>query len=392
MRTASLFAIVGVLASTALMPASAETLLLRNARVYTVSHGVLDKADVLIQDGRIAAVSPNVSVPTGTRILDLAGKVIMPGIVDANARFGMAAANEQSAEVTLGVRAAQLADPRSPEFRRALQGGVTTACLNPGPANVIGGVSATVRTAGPNLKAMTMRDAVALRAALGADTYAGNSGFRGGGGDALASIYLRRPNSRMAAVWELRKVLSEADRSPVLRQVIAGTLPLRVHARTENDIRAFFNVMDEFQLRRVILDDAVEAYKVADQLAARKVPVVLGPFGDPQTVSPEGANAALNAAGLLAAKGVPIAFGSNGGDPADLRIWACLAARNGLAEDAALRAITLGAAEIAGVAKRVGSIEPGKEANLLVLSGDPLQLTSRIETVILRGQVVHHAL
>jgi imidazolonepropionase-like amidohydrolase len=389
MRTGLTLALLTLLAST---PALAETILLQNARIYTVSGGVIEKGDILIQEGRIAAVSPSISVPTGTRTMDLQGKVVMPGIVDANARFGMTAANEQSGEVTLGVRAAQLVDPRSPDFKRALQGGVTTACLMPGPSNVLGGVSTVVHMNGPTLKSMVLRDAVAVRAALGADTYAGNGGFRGGGGEGLASIYLRRPNSRMAAVWELRRALSEADRNPLLKQVVAGSLPLRVHARTENDIRALFNVMDEFKLRRVILDDAVEAYKVADLIAARKIPVVLGPFGDPQSFSPEGTDALFNTAGLLAAKGVPVAFGSNGDDPSDLRAWACLAVRNGLDADAALRAITLGAAEIAGVAHRVGSIAPGKEADLLILSGDPLQVTSRIETVIIRGQVVHHAL
>ncbi len=380
--------LLALMAVTIPAASTSDTWVLRNARIYTVRTGIIERGDILIRGGRIISVGSVVSMGSNVKELDLTGKSVMPGIVDANARFGMSRENEEASEATPGTRAATLADQNSPEMKRALQAGVTTACLTPGSANVIGGICGVVKTGG-RIRA-AMRGSEAVRASLGQDVFASNNSFRGLGGEGLANITNRRPNSRMATVWELRKALFEAERHPALADVLAGRAPLRIHARTENDIRVVFTLMDEFKLKRVILDDAVEAYKVADQIAARRIPVVLGPFADPQGSTPEGTDALLNTAGLLASKGIRVAFGSNGGDPGQLRAWAALAVRNGLSPELALRAITLSASEVAGVADSVGSIEPGKDADLLILSGDPLQITSRVEKVIIRGQVVHH--
>lgn len=282
-----------------------------------------------------------------------------------------------------------------------MQSGATSACITPGTANVVGGLCVVVKTSGGNLKDIILKDAVAVRAALGADAYAGNSGFRTfGGGDALANIYARRPNSRMATVWELRKALFQAQQMvngqwsktlnpQPLTLVLKGDLPLRIHARIENDIRAALTIAEEFKLPRVVLDEASEAYKVADEIAARKVPVVLGPFGDPQYSSPEGAELCLNTAGILADKGVKIAFGSNGGDATQLLTWAAFAVRNGLKPEIALRALTLNAAEIVGIADRVGSLEEGKDADILILDGDPLDYRTFVEKTFVDGKLLY---
>jgi imidazolonepropionase-like amidohydrolase len=193
----------------------------------------------------------------------------------------------------------------------------------------------------------------------------------------------------MGAVWELRHALFYAGRYPSLARVVKGELPLRVHARVENDIRVAMTIIDEFKLRNVILDDCIEAYKVADLIAAHRLPVVLGPYTDPQAELSEGSEGCLNTAGILAEKGVKVAFGSNGGDASRLLAWAGMAVRAGLNPEAALRAVTLSAAEIAGVGDKVGSIQAGKEADLIILSGDPLDITSKIETVIVNGQVAY---
>jgi imidazolonepropionase-like amidohydrolase len=405
--------VIGILSLVIGHSAFADTLAIRNARIYTVSGGVIDGGTVLIENGKIKAVGQNVAVPSGATVMDATGRVVMPGLVDANARFGVRGmSNEQASEITPHVRAAQFINPRSPDFKRVVQSGVTSACLTPGTANVVGGLCAVVKTSGGNLKDITLKDAVAVRASLGVDAYSGNSGFRTfGGGDALANIYARRPNSRMATVWELRKVLFDSRLSVLgsgfsgpqnpkpktqnlksaLADVLTGELPLRIHARIENDIRVALTIAEEFKLPRVILDEASESYKVADEIAARKIPVVLGPFGDPQTFSPEGAELCLNTAGILADKGVKIAFGSNGGDATQLLTWAAFAVRNGLKSDIALRAVTLTAAEIIGVADRVGSLEVGKDADLLILNGEPLDVTTRVEKVIVNGKVVHDA-
>ncbi len=385
--------LLGALCVLAVSPSGAQErpLAIRNARIYPVSGPVIEAGTILIREGKIAAVGKDVAVPAGARVIEAAGRVVMPGIVDANASFGIrGSANEQAAEVTPDVRAVRGFNPRAPVVRRALQAGVTSACLNPGSANVVGGLAGVVKTAGRSLEEVLVEDAVAIRAALGSDVSQGNGGFRTfGGGDGLTSIYSRRPNSRMAALWELRQALYKAGPYSALARAIRGQLPLRVHARIENDLRAALNVAEEFRLPRLMFDDAVEAYRIAELLAERKAAVVLGPFVDPQTFVPEVADACLNPAGLLAEKGVPVAFGSNGGDPTELRSWAVFAARNGLKPELALRAITLTAAELSGVADRVGSLDAGKDGDLLLLTGDPLSLTTQVDTVIVNGRIVH---
>jgi imidazolonepropionase-like amidohydrolase len=366
----------------------AQSVCITNARIYTVSGSVIERGTIVVESGRIKAVGKDFAIPSDARVIDARGKCVMPGIVDANARFGISGDdNEQGSESTPDVRASNLYDPFSAETKRALQGGVTSACLTPGTSNSIGGLCSVVKTYGGT----TVRDAIAERAALGNDVSARNTGFRGASGESLASIYTRRPNSRMGAVWELRYSLFEARRSPSMSRVVKGSLPLRIHARAENDIRVALTIADEFKLRRVILDDCVEAYKIPELIASHKMPVVLGPFYDAQGDLPEATEGCLNTAGILSNAGVKVALGSNGGDPAGLLTWAALAARGGMSAEAALRLLSLNAAEIVGVGDRIGSIQAGKDADLLILSGEPLDITSRVETVIVNGSVVHES-
>jgi imidazolonepropionase-like amidohydrolase len=371
--------------------ARAQPLATRNARIYPVSGPVIENGTVLVESGRIRAVGADITVPAGAQVIDARGHVVMPGIVDANARFGLRGpANEQVSEVTPEARVLDLIDPHSPDLKRALQFGVTTACVTPGTANTIGGLCAVLKTAGETRQGMTLAGAAAVRAALGEDVPAGNSGFRTFGvSESLTSIYARRPNSRMAALWELRHALFQASRAPRLAAVLKGELPLRVHARIENDIRAALTLAEEFHVPRLILDECTEGYRVADLIASRRVPVVLGPFVDPHGPAREDEEACLNNAGILAARGVPVAFGSGGADPGELRSWAAFAVRYGLQPDAALRAITLQAASVAGVSARVGSLEPGKDADLLLLDGDPLDYRTFVEKTFVNGRLVY---
>ena len=387
--------------------AVAQRMAIRNVRIVPVRGDVVANGIILIDGGKIRAVGVNVAIPAGFAVLDGGGATAMPGIVDANAHFGLRdTTNEQASEVTPQFNIlAQLA-PRSGDFQHALSYGVTTALLGPGSANVVGGECAVVKTAGQSLRRMLLRENAGLAAALGQDTYRGNGGFFRANPDGLANIYLRRPNSRMGAVWELRNALDHGSTSRssdrahtgslrppdlALAAVLQGRAPLRISARIENDIRAALSTTEEFHVPRVTLEEGCEAAKVADLLSSRHVSVVLGPLYDPQSEAPEEAGQLLNTPGILADKGILVAFGSNGDDPAPLLQWAALAVKYGMKPDAALRAITLDAAEICGVADRVGSLEAGKDADLLLLSGDPLELTTHIDKVLVNGLVVYRA-
>lgn len=371
--------------------AQAQRFAIRNARIVPVQGAVIENGTILIENGKIKALGKSIPIPAGTTIIDGTGKVVMPGLVDANAHYGTRdTANEQTTEVTPQIHVLQMVNPCSGDFKRALQSGVTTLCLTPGSLNVVGGLCGAVKTTGGDLDRMLVRDSVAERAALGSDTFAGNGGFLNASGD-LSTLYLRRPNSRMGAVWEMRHALDQPKKYPALAAVRSGALVFRVQARVENDIRAALTIAQEFKIPRLVIDDCVEGFRIADLLAERHVSVVLGPFSDPQGFGPERAETSLSTAALLSSKGIPVAFGSNDGDPTQLLAWAAMAVRNGMTPDAALKAVTLNAAEISGVADRVGSLAPGKDADLLLLSGDPLELTTHIERVFVNGQVVYRA-
>ncbi len=370
-----------------------KVLVIKNAHILTVSGPEIASGSILIVNGKIKSVGASISIPAGASVttIDADGKVVMPGIVDANSQIGLReTANEQNSEITPQFHAVQQVNPRSPEIRRALQSGVTSACITPGSNNVVGGLCGVIKLSGGSLESMLIRDGVAERAALGQDTFSGNGEFRSPGAN-LANMYLRRPGTRMGAVFALRHALDSADKYSSLIEVRSGSLPLRVHARVANDIRAAVTIADEFKLQHLVIDDCIEGYRDLDILTSHHIPVVLGPFSDPQSFAPERSAALLNNAGLLSAAGVPVAFGTNGGDETQLRMDAILALRNGMQADLALKAITLTAAQIAGVSDRVGSISAGKDADLLILDGDPLQMTSRIEKVLINGQVVYVA-
>jgi len=388
----TLLAASGAIAQKAVKPPIKSVIAIRNARILPVSSPEIPVGTVLIVNGKIRAVGASVTIPAGATIIEGVGKVVIPGLVDAGARFGLGeTANEQASEVTPSIHVLEQVNRHSPELRRALQSGVTTACFTPGPENIVGGLCGAAKTYVSNGEFLPLRDNTAILAALGEDTFNGNGSFLRANAGNLSSIYLRRPNSRMGAVFELRHALDSLKLYPELKLVRMGALPLRIHATAANDIRAAVTIADEFKVPHIVIDDCIEGYRDLDILAARHIPVVLGPLFDPQLVSPERAATVLNNAGLLSDAGVPVAFGSHGGDETQLREYAIYAVRAGMKPDLALRALTLTAAEIGGVADRVGSLQDGKDADLLILSGDPLDLTSHIERVIVNGQVVYRA-
>jgi imidazolonepropionase-like amidohydrolase len=178
----------------------------------------------------------------------------------------------------------------------------------------------------------------------------------------------------------------------ILTEALKDEIPIHVNARRAIVIRAALKVADEYGLK-LIIQECTEGYKVAGQLAERKIPVVLGPFyyypGNMGQYR-EGRKVNWNNAGILAKAGVKVALGSGGQSGAiDILTAATFAVRHGMDRDEALKAITITPAEILGVADRVGSLEKGKDADIVVLSGDPLSVTTCVEKVILNGKTVY---
>jgi imidazolonepropionase-like amidohydrolase len=380
---------------------------IRAGRVLTISGEPLEKGTVLVENGRITAVGAEVAIPDGAAVVDGGGGVLMPGLIDANAPVGVSGdPNEEYREVTPYLHVAEAIWPQAPEFQHARSMGVTTVGVWPGWANVIGGLGAVLKTRGDTVAEMLVRDGVGVAVALGSTSAWGNIPIRAG---RPVNFFWRRPTTRMGVVWEVRKAFFDTRRyldnpdgptldaeerrgCAVLAQGLRGELPLLVAARRESDIRTAFRIADEFEIPRLVLVECTEGYRLAGEIAARHVPVIVGPLYYYPTTSIqgyEGREVCLNNAGILADAGVSVALTTgSAAEVGALLTHAAFAVRHGLAPEKALRAITLTPAEILGVADRVGSLEVGKDADLILLSGDPLAATTRVEKVWIGGQLV----
>ena len=373
-----------------LLGLQAEPVLLRGGRVVGPDGKDREKADVLIRDGRIDAVGPSLEAPENARVVDASGRTVMAGLVDASGGLGFEAApNEEAREVTPAVRALDMLDLRAPARRYALAAGVTTAYVGPGARNVVGGLGAVVRTGGRRREEILLKEDAALKAVLGPSPASGNYPPRSG----PATFYARRPTTRMGVTWELRKALEDARRGregpadadhEILRLVLAGRLPLRVAASRATDIETALAVAEEFSVA-VQIEEGQEAWKLAARLAARKVPVLLRPSfrEDPR----EGLDVRLDAFRVLREAGVETALLPPDGEPAELRAAAALQVRHGASRPDVLRAVTAVPAALLGVAERTGTIEPGRSADLVVFSGDPLDPRSRVDVVLVAGRI-----
>jgi imidazolonepropionase-like amidohydrolase len=425
-QIAAVFASLGVAIATGPVEAPAQTVAIRGGTILPISGPPIENGTLLIRDGRIEAVGADVSVPAGAQIIDATGRTVMPGLVDAMSYYGISGSdlNETTAPSTPHLRALEAyypfgsfgdgEPPRAPRSEDLLMGGVTTHYIAPADATVIGGQGAVVKAAAPSYEGLVLRDPAAIDMTLGqrpASTFAEDN---------------RSPGTRMAVIAHLREQLvraqeyqaridawnarpaSERASSPApgrdlgleaLALLLRGEIPARIQANRTTEIREALQMADEFGFE-LILDSGISADDVSDQLREAGVPVVLGPISHPwvsgeeipdrdEYVAPDERRATR-----LQEAGVPFAiasfsrsFGSLG--PAGSGKWllldAALAAGYGLTEEQVLRAITLSAAEILGVEDRIGSLEPGKDADVVILDGPPLSVTTWVERVFVDG-------
>ena len=328
---------------------------------------------------------------------------VTAGLVDASVHIDEGFRSvEQSKEVTPSIRAADSLDPFSIDWDRELRRGVTTALVCPPDMDVIGGLGVVVKTGGKESPAdRTVRADAVLRGAMGSQPSLNNHPAFGRPTD----FYSRRPTTRMGVEWEWRKAFYDAAASTrdaargfagsdVLLRALGGELPIAIQAWTTQDIRTSVFLKEELERElgghpRMILDAAAEAWKEPQLLVRSGVAVVLPPF-PPSGRTGEGSFMAWDVAKLLHDQGVPIALSSHGRPELEdrLAMQAAYAMRGGLAFEDALAAVTIAPARMLGVEKRVGTVEVGKDADLLLWNGPPLEPSSRIVGVLLDGALV----
>ena len=359
--------------------------------VLPMTGGPIEHGVVIIRNGVIDEIGTNLDVPEGATVIDLGEGTVLPGLVDARATYGMSGGwNEQSNEVTDDLRVTDALDTHDPAFQRAVRTGVTAAYVPPGGANVVGGVGAVVKTAGEN---RLLAEAVAVQVTLGREPCRGNRTPRSG---RPINFYYRRPTNRMGVTSIIRRALFEAGKDKANPEVqglsagLRGDRPLRLTARHFSDVKSALKLSGDFGFPLVI-DDAGEAYTLAEEIAAAGVPVVLRVNTNTHGTGRghlEGGEVALDAARQLHEAGVKLAL-ATWSDPghAGPMDAASLAHRFGLPREAALAAVTSEAAAILGVEDRIGTLERGKDADLVAFDGDPLQPTSRVVLVVVNGEV-----
>jgi imidazolonepropionase-like amidohydrolase len=379
-------------------------------RIVPITGPDIEQGTVLIEEGRIAAVGESVQIPDGAELIDAAGSWILPGFIDAHAHVGVSEeaegwagqdTNEMTEPVTAQVRAIDAINPADLGFRDAISGGVLAVNVNPGSGNPIGGQTVALKCWGRTVDQMALRQPSGMKSALGENpkrvygdqkktpsTRLGTAAVIRGALVAAAN-YLERIDA------EARK--SEADRKPVERDlklealglVLKKQIPWRQHCHRADDIATAIRIADEFGYDLVI-DHGTEAHLLADLIAARGTPVIIGPLFTSRS-KVELRNRSLANPGRLAKAGVTIAITTDHPVvPINFLVHqASLAVKDGLDRENALRALTINPARIAGIDDRLGSIEPGKDADLVIWSGDPLDVLSRAVRVFVDGAEIY---
>lgn len=389
--------------------ASAQSIAITGATVYPVSGPKLENATVLIRDGKITAVGTNVTIPADAKRIDARGKVVTPGLIhpatqaglgvgraadwndadeDYTAIAGTSDANRQG-DIKPSFNVLEGIDPQAVAIPVTRTGGVTTVLSLPG-SGMVAGQGVVIDLSGETITEMLVKSPAVMRIDLGNGARAAGGGSKASGLQRLRDLFRdAEVLARRRSAYEqndLRPLAAPAEELEALLPVLRGQLPVYVEADKESDIRSALRLADEFKLK-LILSGGREAWRVASVLAERKIPVVV----DPKENIPNfnGLRARFDNAALLEAAGVPVLIGGSepGGDGA-LRYSAGFAVRNGLSWDAALAGVTLATAKALGIADRYGSLEPGKVANVVIWSGDPFELSTRAEGVLIRGKEI----
>lgn len=382
-----------VAAATLVHPQGTASVVLRGATIHTATGQTIRNGTIVVQDGKIAAIGSGVAIPPGAQIVDVTGKEIIPGIIDNHSHIGFPIqdANESPQSFVPQIRAFDMLDPNDPRFKQALSGGVTTIVTGTGSGEVSSGEAVVLKTFGPTLDTRILRAQGGIKFAMGRKGPNRPPSTSPAVTAALRQHFIRtREYVDARSRWEQggrqgapppRDLMLEAFARVLSREVDA-----RVHVHTAHDIMAILRLKDEFGFDLTI-HHATEAYKLVDEIQRRGVNVVGMPLGlrlgAPDDVIREGV--------ALTRGGVRFAFHTD--DPVIGGKWqrlnGSIGIRYGMTEEEALRALTINGAEIARVGQRVGSLQQGKDADLVILNGPWYELTTRVDLVYVDGVLAY---
>lgn len=379
----------------------------------------IENGTILIEHGKIAAIGANVSIPAAADVLDASGRYVIPGMIDAHCHTGVFAdgvgwnhsdGNEMTDPVMPHLRAIDAIHPEDKAFEDLREAGVTCIGTGPGSGNLVGGMTAVVKTRGRTVDEMLVRFPSGMKMALGENpkrvygeqkrtpsTRMGNAG--------MLREYLTKAQAYLEKSAKYEKKLAdfqagvedvkEPDPFEIdlklesLGKILNREIPAHIHAHRADDIMTAIRLAKEFDLD-LILIHATEGYKIADVLADEGVPCIPGPILISRSKYELRELSTRNAT-LLSRAGVKVAIQTDQMSAVrHIRLDAAVAINEGMSDDEALRAITLTPAELLGVSDRVGSLEVGKDADLVILSAHPFDIAhGRVERVYIEGEIVY---
>lgn len=384
-------------------------MLIKNGTVHTMDSPVIENGFVAIQGGKIALVGPMEQCPDSWpgQVFDAQGGHIAPGFVDAHCHLGMFGdatgfegddGNESTDPCTPHLRAVDAVNPQDRCFREARLGGVTTVLTGPGSANPISGQFAALKTSGRWVDEMVLKAPVSMKLALGENPKWVYNERHETPVTRMATAAIIRENLRKALEYgeKLEKAAQDEDEEKpdydakleALLPVVRGELPVHIHAHRSDDIATGIRICKEFELKYVIVH-GTEGHLISDLLAREGAAVITGPcLGDRS--KPELANMTPETPALLTMAGVKIAICTDHPETPiqHLPLCAGMAVKGGMIPEAALAAITRWPAEIAGLEARIGTLTPGKDADVVVTSGYPLNWLSRVKLVVIDGKPI----
>ena len=384
-------------------------LLIKNGTVKTMAGPDIENGQILLDGGKIVAVGQTVDAPADAEVFDASGCIVTPGLIDGHCHIGMMEdlygwagndTNEITNPITPQMRGMDGFNPMDEAIPEAAAAGVTCAVTGPGSANVIGGTFIAVKLHGKRVDKMILRQPVAMKIAFGENPrrcYGNNK---------------QMPQTRMAVAALLRQTLYkakaydekwtkyEADPSgdapefdlamDAMRPVMQKKIPLKAHAHRADDIFTALRIAKEFDLL-LTLDHCTDGSLIADELAGEGRGVLVGPtLGERSKIELKNKN--FKTPGDLARAGLEVAIITD--SPviplAYLPLCAGLAVKSGLDEEEAWKAVTINPARITGIADRVGSLEPGKDADVAIFRGNPLRdVNHTVAATIINGEIVY---
>jgi imidazolonepropionase-like amidohydrolase len=373
-------------------------LLIKNGTILTMASDIIENGEVLIDKGKIIKVGQNINVSSNCEIFDAEGGFVMPGIIDAHCHIGMWEdglgfegddGNEITDPVTPQLRAIDAINPMDRAFKEAYENGITCVCTGPGSANVIGGQFATIKTKGKRIDDMIVQEPAAMKVAFGENP------------KRCYNSKKQTPSTRMATASILREYLFKTKnyiknkdknenfdmKLESLIPVVNGELNVKAHAHRADDIFTAIRIANEFGLKMTI-EHCTEGHLIADELAKEGYAAIVGPslttrskvelkelsFETPKALYKAGVKIAL----MTDHPVIPVHY---------LPMCAALAVKAGLDEEAALKAITINPAEILGISHRVGSIEIGKDADIVVFDKHPFDIYAKTKLVLIDGEI-----